>query len=113
MKTREEREKEFLIGLEKLTRETGIIIGGCGCCGSPSLDEASDAELSDPDAGYGYGYAGEVSWISHADSYDWERFSDSIVRSNGEVRGASRLAGDASASTVVLCLGGKTENEHD
>lgn len=29
MKTKEEREKEFMIGLAKLTRETGIIISGC------------------------------------------------------------------------------------
>ena len=82
MKTKKERKRQFLIGLTKLTRETGITIGGCGCCGSPSIDEASDAELSDPDAGYGYGYAGEVAWISHADDYDWKNFSDSIVRSN-------------------------------
>ncbi len=82
MKTKEEREKEFLIGLAKLTRETGIIISGCGCCGSPSIDEASDAELSDPDAGYGYGSSKEVIRISHADALDWKNFSDSIVRSN-------------------------------
>jgi len=82
MKTKEDREKEFMTGLAKLTRETGITIGGCGCCGSPSLNEGSDAELSDPEAGYGYGYAGEVRWISHVDDYDWKNFSDSIVRSN-------------------------------
>ena len=82
VKTMEERKKEFMIGLEKLTRETGIIINGCGCCGSPSLDEASDAELHDPEAGYGYGYAGEVAWISRANNYDWTNFSDSIVRSS-------------------------------
>ena len=30
-------EKEFLRGLTKLTKKTGIAINGCGCCGSPSL----------------------------------------------------------------------------
>ena len=30
------REHDFIIGLEKLSRKTGIIIGGCGCCGSPT-----------------------------------------------------------------------------
>ena len=30
-------EKEFLRGLTKLTKKTGIAIDGCGCCGSPSL----------------------------------------------------------------------------
>lgn len=29
--------KKFLVGLEKLTRETGIEIAGCGCCDSPFL----------------------------------------------------------------------------
>lgn len=84
MKTKEEREKEFMIGLTKLTRETGIIISGCGCCGSPVLDEADDAALNDPDAGYGYGYASEVTWISHFDDYHWKNFNNSIVRSTAE-----------------------------
>lgn len=82
MKTRKEREKEFMVGLAKLTRETGIIISGCGCCGSPFLGEAGEAALSDPDAGYGYGWAGEVSWISHDDSGDWNSFGETIVRSD-------------------------------
>ena len=79
MKTEEDRKVEFLIGLAKLSRETGIAIGGCGCCGSPSIDALKPEEL-DERAGYGYGYAGEVSWISPSDSYDWERFADGIVR---------------------------------
>lgn len=103
MKTKEEREKEFLIGLAKLTRETGITIGGCGCCGSPSLDEASDAELSDPDAGYGYGYAGEVSWISHADDCNWKNFSDSIVRSNVRSEPPDAALSRQVGSTDGLC----------
>ena len=103
MKTKEEREKEFLIGLAKLTRETGITIGGCGCCGSPSIDEASDAELSDPDAGYGYGYAGEVSWISHADDCNWKNFSDSIVRSNVRSEPPDAALSRQVGSTDGLC----------
>ena len=80
MKTTEDREHAFLSGLASLTRKTGIKIVGCGCCGSPEIVEASGAELVDQDAGYGYGYAGEVVWISHADAYDWRNFSKSIVR---------------------------------
>ncbi len=30
-------QKTFMDGLLKLTRETGLIIGGCGCCNSPWL----------------------------------------------------------------------------
>ncbi len=83
-KTKEDREAEFMIGLARLTRETGITIGGCGCCGSPSLDEASDAELGDHDAGYGYGDAGQVVWISRANDYAWRNFNYSIVRPNAQ-----------------------------
>ena len=35
--TKSEKFEAFRVGLEKLTRETGVVIGGCGCCGSPSL----------------------------------------------------------------------------
>ena len=80
MKTESERKAEFLIGLAKLTRETGICISGCGCCGSPALDAMDDDELPDERAGYGYGSAGEVLWISPSDSHVWERFADSIAR---------------------------------
>jgi hypothetical protein len=79
MKTENERKVEFLIGLARLSRETGIAIGGCGCCGSPSLD-ALDPEELDERAGYGYGHAGEVSWISPSDSYNWKSFAASVVR---------------------------------
>lgn len=79
--TPKERESEFLIGLAELTRKTGITIGGCGCCNSPWIDEAKESDaLSDPRSGYGFGYAGEVRWISPKDKYSWENFSDSIVR---------------------------------
>ena len=32
-----EKKREFIRELTKLTRRTGVIIGGCGCCGSPYL----------------------------------------------------------------------------
>lgn len=67
----------FLIGLEKLTRETGISIGGCGCCASPFL---IDAEITSEKSGYGVSYAGEISWIDPSDDYDWEKFSKGIVK---------------------------------
>ena len=75
-----DNEKAFLIGLEKLTRETGIIISGCGCCGSPTLHAESDMP---PEAGYAFG-AGycEVAWVSPHDEYDWEHYRDKIVKAN-------------------------------
>ena len=35
----------FLEGLIKLSRETGIVVGGCGCCGSPYLSEEKAVDL--------------------------------------------------------------------
>jgi hypothetical protein len=75
-----EREKTFLIGLEKLTRQTGITIAGCGCCGSPFLNDLQEFE-SEESAGYGIGYAGEVTWISPSDEYSWKNYNKSIVKS--------------------------------
>ena len=79
METTDEKERLFLIGLEKLTRDTGIEIGGCGCCGSPYLEQA---EITDKRSGYGYGYASEVLWIDPSDDYDWENYSGSIVKTD-------------------------------
>lgn len=62
--TQSEKFKAFLDGLERLSRETGVIIGGCGCCGSPGLCEMT-AENSSAENGYLYldGVEGEfVSW---------------------------------------------------
>jgi len=59
---REQREKQFILGLEKLSRETKLKIFGCGCCGSPCLEDLEESELTE-NAGYSYGYNGELSWI--------------------------------------------------
>ena len=71
-----ENERAFLIGLEKLTRETGIEIAGCGCCGSPFLLEA---DITDTRSGYGM-LDGQVEWIDPSDDYDWEKYSKFIVK---------------------------------
>lgn len=35
----QENTKEFLKELAELSMKHGIVIGGCGCCGSPHLNE--------------------------------------------------------------------------
>lgn len=81
MSTKDEAERQFLIGLEKLSRETGVYIGGCGCCGSPFL--SYEPELNaDPRAGYcsDEGKCGKVTWIDPGDNYDWENYKEEIVK---------------------------------
>lgn len=83
MKTEEQRKVDFLLGLAKLTRETGVFITGCGCCGSPDLVTLGPF-VEDKGAGYGYGYAGEVTWISPNDKYDWDKYKDTIPKEDGQ-----------------------------
>lgn len=55
----EEREKEFLKELTDLTLKYKICISGCGCCGSPALDDISDedkiqTEVKDSSESFGF-----------------------------------------------------------
>ena len=50
----------FLEGLTKLSRETGIIVGGCGCCNSPFLQ--GEMTVTDLKRGvYRHNFTGGVS----------------------------------------------------
>lgn len=98
----DDKEKAFLIGLEKLTRETGITIGGCGCCSSPYLSELEESE-SEEGAGYGFGYAGMVKWLSPSHKYGWEEFRASIIKQNAPHH--QRGDGAASKSDVQSAFG--------
>lgn len=40
-----ERNDKFLEELTELTKKYGIEIGGCGCCGSPWLNDMIDCEF--------------------------------------------------------------------
>ena len=71
-----ENERAFLIGLEKLTRETGIKVRGCGCCGSPFLLEA---DITDTRSGYGLVF-GQVAWFDPSYDEGWEKYSEFIVK---------------------------------
>jgi sugar phosphate isomerase/epimerase len=71
------RRLAYMLELRELTRKHGVSIGGCGCCGSPWLDE--NADVSDERAGYSED-SGELRWIAPSDRYDWEKYSDGIVR---------------------------------
>lgn len=52
----EEQINKFLEELSKLSREHKVVIGGCGCCGSPFLMPMSNDgkySVSPEDKGYG------------------------------------------------------------
>lgn len=58
--------KQFLVGLEKLTRETGIAIGGPGYMGGPWVEALSPHEL-DQACGYSSDLNGyDVAWRKDA-----------------------------------------------
>jgi hypothetical protein len=62
--------RQFLLELRELTNKHGLAIGGCGCCGSPFLDEIT------PDDRGGYiGLDGfELGWTSPSqDEEYWEK----------------------------------------
>jgi len=73
----EDNKREFIIRLEKLTRETGVSIGGCGCCGSPFLRELKKEELHDS-AGYSYG--DQVIWVSKMYMDEWDEHHKGIIK---------------------------------
>lgn len=61
--------KEFLKDLNKLSRKHKIIIGGCGCCGSPALMPMSKngKYSADIDGGYPENLSWELSENSEKD----------------------------------------------
>lgn len=50
-------EIDFMEKLVKLTQETGVAIGGCGCCGSPRLFAKPEGE------GYYTTDGAEIEWV--------------------------------------------------
>lgn len=48
-----DNEKHFMIGLARLTKETGVAIWACGCCDSPQLMIPTAKQTA-----YRFGYEG-------------------------------------------------------
>jgi hypothetical protein len=79
-KMTKEQEAAFLEGLRVLTLQTGVVIGGCGCCGSPSLGALAEGE---GDSFYRREPYGEekVEWISPREVAEEERRREAYKRS--------------------------------
>lgn len=54
-----ENDSNFLKELEALTRKYKVAIGGCGCCGSPWLNDLPEKKLT---PSYGYYYDDKLLW---------------------------------------------------
>lgn len=59
----------FLRDLDALAIKHGVVIGGCGCCGSPWLTAAPN----NPEAGF-YREGDFLQFIHPSDNYDWDKF---------------------------------------
>jgi hypothetical protein len=59
----EDKTKPFLEELTALSKKHGLIIWGCGCCASPSIEELESEEKE----GYSYStegtFCGKLEWI--------------------------------------------------
>lgn len=73
------RRRAFMLELRELTIKHGISIGGCGCCGSPSLDY--EADTSDERAGYACceGDSEELTWLVPSSGWTWVHCAGRIV----------------------------------
>jgi hypothetical protein len=67
----DEQLRAFLIELSELSRKHGLLIGGCGCCGSPYIMRKEDNQ--EP-SGYLTYNSGDLSWISPRKETDWQTF---------------------------------------
>lgn len=68
---------DFVRELEALTRKYRVSIGSCGDCGYPSLHE--NVDITDERSGYSL-FDDELRWVTPNDEYDWEYYSDSIIK---------------------------------
>lgn len=70
----DQRVRDFIVGLEELSRKHGVYVGGCGCCGSPYVQ--TEDNVYPPEAGYmasGDGNAVEDLKWTHPEEYYWKQ----------------------------------------
>lgn len=65
MTANNEQRKAFLEELSALSVRHKLVIGGCGCCGSPSVDPLDDNEVA------GYAYKGGSG--RYDDPLEWKK----------------------------------------
>lgn len=73
------RQRAFILALEKLTREHSVIISGCGCCGSPSVDVDMGDEFQTKHPEAGYTYTSQLQWVIPSE-FDRPEHRPTLVR---------------------------------
>jgi hypothetical protein len=67
-----DKQRAFLTELRELTLKHGLLISGCGCCGSPYLEEVQEAR--DNFGSYTCDERGEnVEWLSPSNRSEYEQ----------------------------------------
>ncbi len=75
-----DNEKQFILALRELSLKHRVVVGGCGCCGSPWVVEIKE-EAAVPEAGYAIEIPshGDISWLSPSGTC-WEEHHDKILK---------------------------------
>lgn len=71
-----EKESAFLAELTELSKKHGIIVTGCGCCGSPSLHMQ---DCSNDQSGYGRDSSCDFAWVEPG-SYEFDKYKNTIQK---------------------------------
>ncbi len=75
-----DNEQQFIIELEALSRKHKLVIAGCGCCGSPSVEQMKESE---EDVAAGYCYDSHLLWASPEEfgwDYEGYMYKDKVVK---------------------------------
>lgn len=75
-----DNEIAFIKELTALSKKHNVYISGCGCCGSPSVDEGKSDPVCDE---AGYVFEGQLQWASPGDfywDYEGEMYKDKVIK---------------------------------
>lgn len=90
--------KEFLDGLSELTQKYGLEIGGCGCCGSPWVEEIEGNERLD-----------ELTYDREAKKYRVCDFEEGVETGKGILAEVLKLEAERLLQPTIIDGNGKVK----